>query len=36
LSFVDGIGYTLARKQGLTFLTGDPAFEGMQGVEFVR
>ena len=36
LSFVDGVGYTLAKKQGLTFLTGDPAFEGVPGVEFVK
>ena len=36
LSMVDCIGYALARKHGMKFLTGDRQFEGMEGVEFVR
>ncbi|MFH1916302.1 MAG: PIN domain-containing protein [Nanoarchaeota archaeon] len=36
LSYVDCIGYVMARKLGIPLLTGDKAFEGMPGVEFVK
>ncbi|MFH0870627.1 MAG: PIN domain-containing protein [archaeon] len=36
LSYVDCIGYVLARSRGMKFLTGDNAFKGMDGVEFVK
>ena len=36
MSFVDCIGYTYARALNTSFLTGDYAFKGMEGVEFVR
>ncbi len=36
LSHVDAWGYEAARALGLRFLTGDPVFRGMPGVEFVR
>ncbi len=36
ISFVDCIGYLLARKNGARFLTGDGKFKGMENVEFVR
>jgi predicted nucleic acid-binding protein len=35
VSYVDALGYVLARRHGLRFLTGDPAFEGLENVEFV-
>jgi len=35
LSYIDCIGYILARKTGTKFLTGDKAFNGMDNVEFV-
>ncbi|MBS3125416.1 PIN domain-containing protein [Candidatus Woesearchaeota archaeon] len=35
-SYADALGYILARRRGLTFLTGDKAFEGLTGVEFVK
>lgn len=35
-SYIDAAGYALARRLGLPFLTGDPAFEGVDGVEFLR
>ena len=35
-SYVDAWGYAAARSLGLPFLTGDPAFKGIPGVEFVR
>lgn len=35
-SMVDCIGYTLAQKKSLTFLTGDGAFKDLQSVEFVK
>ena len=35
-SYADSIGYILARRKGLRFLTGDRAFQGMENVEFVR
>src|SRR3989344_907661 len=35
LSFVDCIGYFLAKKHGVKFLTGDEKFKGKDNVEFV-
>lgn len=35
LSYVDALGYVLAREHGLSFLTGDKAFQDMEGVEYV-
>lgn len=36
LSYIDCIGYVLARSIGFSFLTGDSFFENMGNVEFVR
>ena len=36
LSYVDCIGYLIARTRNIKFLTGDKAFKGIQGVEFVK
>ena len=36
LSFVDCIGYNLAKKHGAKFLTGDEAFRDKENVEFVK
>jgi predicted nucleic acid-binding protein len=36
LSYVDALGYVLARREGMRFLTGDQAFRGLVGVEFVK
>lgn len=35
ISYVDALGYVLASKNGLLFLTGDKAFKGLDNVEFV-
>lgn len=35
LSYVDALGYTLARSRRLRFLTGDAAFRDLPDVEFV-
>jgi len=35
-SYVDCLGYTLAKKHHLIFLTGDKGFEHMPNVEFMR
>lgn len=35
MSAQDALGYALARRAGLTFLTTDRAFRGMPGVEVV-
>ena len=35
-STVDCIGYILAKRRGLVFLTGDKEFEGLPHVEFVK
>ena len=35
-SYADCIGYVFALESGLKFLTGDDAFEGISGVEFVK
>lgn len=36
LSYVDCIGYILAKKRNINFLTGDKEFEDMENVEFVK
>ena len=36
LSMTDCVGYMLARKAGLRFLTGDEAFKDIPDVEFVK
>jgi predicted nucleic acid-binding protein len=36
ISYADALGYFLSRKMGIKFLTGDPSFEKLKGVEFVR
>lgn len=36
LSYVDCLGYILAKKRGVKFLTGDKEFEEMENVEFVK
>ena len=35
-SYIDCIGYIIARKLKIKFLTGDKEFKDMQNVEFVR
>lgn len=35
ISYVDALGYVLAQKHGMRFLTGDKQFRGIEGVEFV-
>lgn len=36
LSIPDAIGYTVAKRLGLKFLTGDKEFEHMDNVEYVK
>ena len=36
LSYVDCIGYIMAKQRGIPFLTGDKEFEHLPGVEFVK
>jgi predicted nucleic acid-binding protein len=36
LSFIDCIGYFLAKKNNAKFLTGDEKFRDMENVEFVK
>jgi predicted nucleic acid-binding protein len=36
LSYADCLGYIIARKRGLKFLTGDIQFENMPNVEYVK
>ena len=35
-SYIDCIGYIIAKKHGIKFLTGDKEFEGLDNVEFVK
>lgn len=35
LSYADALGYFLARRTGVRFLTGDRVFKGLPNVEFV-
>jgi len=34
LSFIDCVGYILAKEMGLEFLTGDGGFKGIENVQF--
>ena len=36
LSYVDCMGYIIARRMGIMFLTGDEQFKDFEGVEFVK
>lgn len=36
LSIPDAVGYTVAKRLGINFLTGDKDFEGMENIEFVK
>lgn len=36
VSYVDALGYHLAKKHGVKFLTGDMQFEKMDNVEYVK
>lgn len=36
LSYVDALGYTIANKMDIQFLTGDIAFEDIPNVEYVK
>jgi len=36
LSYVDCIGYTIAKSRGIKFLTGDKEFRDLNNVEFVQ
>ena len=36
ISYSDAIGYFMARKLGVKFLTGDNEFRGAPGVTFIR
>jgi predicted nucleic acid-binding protein len=36
ISYVDAIGYTMAKRMKVKFLTGDMAFEKMANVEYVK
>lgn len=36
LSYADALGYTLALRLGVSFLTGDEEFETLDNVEYVK
>ena len=36
ISFVDAVGYAMALRRNLIFLTGDVGFKGLPNVEFVK
>ena len=36
ISYVDAIGYQIAKEQGIKFLTGDKEFKDLKNVEFVK
>ncbi len=36
LSYIDCLGYIMARRNNALFLTGDKEFKGMEGVVFVK
>ena len=36
LSYIDCVGYLLAKENNLIFLTGDKGFENMENVKFVK
>ena len=35
ISYADALGYFISRRMGVKFLTGDKAFKGLSGVEYV-
>jgi len=35
-SYADALGYSLSRKMGIRFLTGDREFRGLSGVEYLE
>ena len=35
-SFIDSIGYAMALRRGLIFITGDKEFENLENVEFIK
>jgi predicted nucleic acid-binding protein len=36
LSYIDALGYAIAKRLGVPFLTGDAAFKGMKNVRYVK
>ncbi|HLC58045.1 MAG TPA: PIN domain-containing protein [Candidatus Nanoarchaeia archaeon] len=36
LSYIDCVGYTIAKSHGVKFLTGDRQFQDLDNVEFVK
>jgi predicted nucleic acid-binding protein len=36
LSYADALGYSLSRKLGIKLLTGDRAFRGLSGIEYLE
>ena len=36
ISFFDAVGYEFARSNGYKFVTGDKAFKGMVGINFIK
>ena len=36
LSYIDCVGYTLAKLRNIKFLTGDKQFKDLENVEFVK
>ncbi len=36
MSYIDCLGYTVARRNGIKFLTGDKEFKDLENVEFVK
>lgn len=36
ISYIDAIGYEIAKSKSVKFLTGDKEFKGMPNVEFVK
>ena len=36
ISYADALGFFLSGKMGIKFLTGDKAFRGLDGVEYVE
>ncbi len=36
LSYIDCLGYTIAKRSGVKFLTGDEGFRTIENVEFVK
>ena len=36
MSYIDCLGYTIAKARNVKFLTGDKAFKGFENVEFVK